>query len=186
MTSRSQPEVQAFQQAAARFCALLESFPPDVQEWVEHVLAVVARLYACAHQLPEASLADDDRDIPDEYEVSDEEWKRVCNLVRNALGLQCYYWSYFDPSVPHDETPYAVCGDLADDLADIYRDIKPGLRAWETNDDKFLPMIIFDWKEPLFSSHWGVHAVDAMRALHPIAHLRGVQPDDVANWSDSS
>jgi uncharacterized protein DUF5063 len=175
---RSRPDVEAFYVAAARYCALLESPPPDVQEWVIHTLAAVARVYACAHQLPELPCADDVVDIPDTLDVSREERQEVCDLIRDALGLQCYYWSYFDPTVPQDETPYSDCGDLADDLADIYRDIKPGVRAWETNNNDYLPMIVFNWKRPLFWSHWGVHAVDAMRALHPLAFLRGVPSFD--------
>jgi Domain of unknown function (DUF5063) len=186
MDIRSHPQVKAFQEAAVQYCALLESAPSDVQEWVISMLAAVARLYACAHQLPELPLPDDAVDVPDIFDVDDAEWGKVCGVVRDALGLQCYYWSYFDPSVPQDETPYSDCGDLADDLADIYRDVKPGLRAWASGNDGYLRMIVFDWKVPLFPSHWGVHAVDAMRALHPIAYLRGVQSDDAANWTDSS
>ena len=91
------------------------------------------------------------------------------------MGLQAFYWCYFDPSEPLDAIEEPCISDLGDDLADIYRDIKPGLRAWETHNDEYLPAIVFDWKEPLFSSHWGVHAVNAMRALHPIAYLRGLQ-----------
>jgi len=178
MSLRSHPEVVAFHEAAAEYCALLESPPGDVQEWVVKILAAMARVYACAHRLPAVSLDDDAVDVPDAFDVGHDEWKQVCNLVRDALDLQCYYWSYFDPTVPQDEMPYSDCGDLADDLADIYRDIKPGLRAWETNNDGYLPTIVFHWKFSLFESHWGVHAVDAMRALHPLAYLRGVQRKD--------
>ena len=65
-------------------------------------------------------------------------------------------------------------GNIADDLTDIYCGIKPGLKAWDSNDERLLPEIIFGWKYPLFGSHWGVHAVSAMRALHPICFLRGL------------
>jgi hypothetical protein len=65
-------------------------------------------------------------------------------------------------------------GDLADDLADIYRDIKPGLRAWDTEEEGYLDEVVFDWKLPHFGSHWGIHAVGAMRALHPLVFLRGL------------
>jgi hypothetical protein len=78
-------------------------------------------------------------------------------------------------SEPRDAAAELVFGDIGDDLADIYADVKPGLRAWEMGVDDFLPKIVFDWKFPLFGSHWGVHAVSAMRALHPIAFLRGIQ-----------
>jgi hypothetical protein len=98
-------------------------------------------------------------------------------LVQRALGSQDGYWAYFDPSEPPDSDENPVFGSLADDLADIYRDIKPGLRAWDSDNDSYLETIVFEWKTPNFGSHWGVHAVSVMRALHPIALLRGVQDD---------
>ena len=70
-----------------------------------------------------------------------------------------------------------LCGSLADDLADIYADVKPGIRAWDSEEDSYLEGIAFGWKTPLFGSHWGVHAVSAMRALHPIAYMRGIQKE---------
>jgi len=174
MIDRAQPDVANFQMAAATFCRLLESTPSDKDTWAEQVLAVLSRLYACAHDLKPVDL-DDAPDVPDSLDVTDAQWRDVIRVVDAALGKQRMYWSYFDPSEPMESHQETVCGDLADDLADIYRDIKPGLRAWESGEDAYLPSIVFSWKEPLFASHWGVHAVSAMRALHPIASLRGIQ-----------
>lgn len=98
-------------------------------------------------------------------------------MVQRALGPQEAYWAYFDPSEPPNSVEQPIFHSLADDLADIYRDIKPGLRAWDTCDDSYLETIVFDWKTPLFGSHWGVHAVSAMRALHPIVFWRGIYKD---------
>jgi len=64
--------------------------------------------------------------------------------------------------------------DLANNLADIYRDLKPGLLSWTTGNEALIPNIVFDWKFPLFGLHWGLHAASAMRALQPIAFLRGI------------
>ena len=111
----------------------------------------------------------------DEFGVADEEWRGVCSLVHETLGAQSGYWAYFDPTEPPDSAEEPVFNDLGDDLADIYRDIKPGLRAWEAGLVQYLADIVFHWKFPLFGSHWGVHAVSAMRALHPLAFLRGVK-----------
>jgi hypothetical protein len=173
MDIRKHPDVLRFRRAAECFCRLLESPPGDADRWVEDVLAALARLYACGHALPTFGVSDDGPDLREMFQVDDEEWRRVYDLVHDTLGPQYTYWAYFDPSEPRDSKEKPIFHDLGDDLADIYRDIKPGLRAWDAGLETYLRDIVFGWKFPLFSSHWGVHAVSAMRALHPIAFLRG-------------
>ncbi len=141
------------------------------------MVTALAYLYAYAHDLPDVELPDDAPNVPDTLDVTQNEWKQVFDLIGNILGEQVGYWAYFDPTEPPDSAEQPVFGNLANDLADIYRDIKPGLRAWATGDNIYLPSIVFDWKFPNFGSHWGVHAVSALRALHPLAYLRGIQDE---------
>ena len=68
------------------------------------------------------------------------------------------YWDVFDP-YKLDE---AVAGSLSDDLLDVYRDVRRGLALWESGHDA---SAIWEWRFS-FESHWGDHAVDALRALH--------------------
>lgn len=103
-----------------------------------------------------------------------DDWKRLVNRLHAIFGAQANYWAVFDPSEPVDSGEEPIYGDLADDLADIFGDVKPGLRAWATGNNAYMPSVVNGWKSPLFGSHWGVHAVSAMRALHPIAYLRGL------------
>lgn len=177
MSIREHPDAVAFKAAAERYCALFESEPADADRWAEAVLSALAQVYAAAHRLPDFGLSDDAPDIPDSLDVTHEEWRSLFGFVQRVLGPQEAYWAYFDPSEPRESDEKPIFHSLADDLADIYRDIKPGLRAWATGDDKYLETIVFDWKTPNFGCHWGVHAVSAMRALHPIAFLRGVHND---------
>lgn len=181
MTIRIDTNVIEFKKAADSFCPLLEEEPAESDQWLMDVLAATAGVYASGHALPDLGLPgdalEDALDVPDQLDVTHEEWKRVYNLVHNVLGDQTGYWAYFDPSEPPNSHEEAVFGNLADDLADIYRDIKPGLRAWETGVDAYLASIVFDWKLG-FGSHWGLHAVGAMRALHRIAYWRGIQKKD--------
>ena len=163
-----------FAAVAARLCTLLESDPKDREVWVEQVLAALARVYAYAHDLPSDRNGEDAEDF-DQFDVTDDEWKQVYQRIQRALREQTTYWAYFDPSEPMDADAESVCGDLADDLADIYRDLKPGVRAWERGAGSYVTDILLGWKFPSFDSHWGLHAVSAMRALHPVAHLRGLQ-----------
>jgi uncharacterized protein DUF5063 len=166
---RNHPNVVAFKTAGERYCALLESDPPESDQWVKAVLSALAQVYAAAHRLPDFGLSDAAADIPDSLDVTDEQWRSVFGLVQRILGTQEAYWAYFDPNQPQDTDEKPIFQSLADDLADIYRDIKPALRAWDTGDDAYLETIAFDWKTPLFGCHWGLHAVSAMRALHAIA-----------------
>jgi hypothetical protein len=178
MNLRQRHEVVLFKEAAEKYCALFGTKPDDIDAWVEQMTSAVAHLYAFGHDLPDLDLPADAPDVPDSMDVNDDEWKGIYRFVGDLLGSQRGYWSYFDPSEPLDSSQELIFGDLADDLADIYRDIMPGLRAWAAADDAYLPSIVFDWKLPLFGSHWGVHAVSALRALHPLAFLRGIEKEN--------
>lgn len=177
MNIRKHPDAVAFKIAADRYCALFESEPVEADQWVKAVLSALAQVYAAAHRLPAFGLSEDAPDVPYSFDVTTEEWGAVFGVVSRALARQDEYWAYFDPSEPRDSDVQPIFHSLADDLAGIYSDIKPGIRAWETGDDRYLETIVIDWKWPLFEIHWGLHAVSAMRALHPIAFDRGVHND---------
>lgn len=68
------------------------------------------------------------------------------------------YWEIFDP---YEEAPL-VAGSLSDDVLDVYLDVRLGLQLF---DDGHVGSAAFEWRL-LFDSHWGDHAVDALRALH--------------------
>jgi len=176
MTLRQSTLVLAFRDAATRYCSLLECVPDNRDRWVVDILEALARLYCAAIALPDVEVPDDAPESGDRFDVGDAQWRQIYELATNIFGWQKYYWAYFDPSAPPDAAGEPVCGDLADDLADIYRDVKPGIAAWDSFEDANVANIVNGWKYPLFESHWGVHAVSAMRALHPIAYLRGIQP----------
>jgi uncharacterized protein DUF5063 len=171
MSLRSDPGVNAFRIAATRYCELFESQPIDHEQWLREALFALSQLYATAHALPDVSIEDNALDVPDEMRMNHTEWSMLFQRIQEILGHQDFYWAYFDPTEPRDTKDEATCGSLADDLADIYRDVKPGLLVWETQNDEYLASVVFDWKQPNFESHWGVHAVSAMRALHPLVYL---------------
>jgi hypothetical protein len=177
MSFRNQNNVTQFKEIAESYCTLLEVVPEDNNIWIQQILIALSRLYALAHDLPDIELPDDAPDISDSINVTIAEWKQVSDRVRSILGTQVAYWAYIDPTEPSESPDEPVFGNLADDLADIYRDIKPGLRAWATGDDRYLTSIILAWKFPLFGSNWGVHAVSALRALHPLVYLQEMQDE---------
>jgi hypothetical protein len=172
---RNLPEVVRFVQAARAYCDLVECPNSDTELWVKGLLQSVSQLYSSVLQLPDLDVEEFDK-VPDIFDIDHGGWQGIWNRIGNLLGEARWYWAYFDPTEPLDSEEKPLVGDLADDLADIYLDIKPGLAAWDTGIDEYVPEILWDWKEICFDSHWGLHAVDALRALHRLVYLRGL-PD---------
>jgi hypothetical protein len=177
MTLRTSPEVIGFFRAAQTYCSLIEGskaneFAKEI--WLENVLAALAQLYAAAHALPEVESQETAHPADDLFDVGKDEWQSIYQSVGRTLGKAGAYWCYFDPNQPPDAKDEPILGDLADDLADIYRDVKPALRAWEANQDTWLREAVFTCGNVLFVGHWGRHAVNAIRALHPLALLQGL------------
>jgi len=66
----------------------------------------------------------------------------------------------FDPTKDSE----AIFGSLADDIRDIYRDLKKGLELKKTYPSQ-PEAAIGEWRFG-FYSHWGKHAIDALLAMH--------------------
>ena len=80
-------------------------------------------------------------------------------MFRRGAALPFNYYSKADPlEVPTD---VVTIGDLADDLADIWRDLMAGLKLYEAGQ---IEDAATEWKAR-FDCHWGQHAADALAAL---------------------
>ncbi len=164
------PEIIAFQKAAIRFCSLLENDINSSVVWTRQILDVLAEVYSIGQKLPDLSLLGVSMDTPEEFRIGEHDWKQIFERVSRAIPRR-HYWMYFDPILKSDSNQEAVVGDLADDLADIYRDLKSGLSIWESQLRIQVPEIVWNWKF-LFQAHWGQHAIDAMQVLHQIVHAQ--------------
>ncbi len=130
----------------------------------------VADLYAAALRLPNvnADRRPDDEgfalpDAPSPDEMSTDEWMARWRRLGAHLGPEARYRELFDPYEAMDDEP--VVGNLADDLLDIYRDLRRGLgysHVGAAGD------AVWDWQLN-FAQHWGDHATSALRALHALA-----------------
>lgn len=146
--------VEAFQMAARQFCQWSRSESDDPLDDVFLTLGLVVDLYGRALRLP----INDRWEETEDYRISPEEWKgiydRFCNIP------ETYYSEVLDPlEVPASEN---VIGCVADDLADIYRDVSIGLKLYDSGRQEQAVRL---WRKT-FISHWGTHALSAIRALH--------------------
>jgi hypothetical protein len=134
-------------------------------ELLRQCLDILPPLYHAASRLPETELDDDDD--PEGRELTHEQWAQIFNELLGLLGEDHAYREVFDPTARDVEE--SLLGSLADDLADIYRDLRDNLNSWAEQGDRSPSHVLwlarFHWLH-----HWGCHAVDAIRYLHYLCY----------------
>lgn len=149
-----------FSTVAQAFCAAVDSAEAsDKNAFLMRIYRELPRLIEAALQLPQTEPTDS-TESDASPRLSHEEWKRVYDVVAAKTGEWDCYWQVFDPT----KTDEPVAASLADDIADIYRDLSAGIvlnRAQQCPPQD----IIWDWRTS-FYTHWGKHAIDAMQAIH--------------------
>lgn len=144
------PATAAFVRAAYDLCELVEKAGDlPLRERLNGARRVLLPLYAAATELPDAAKSTE-KDAP-AYPVP-ENW--------SGFAEHDDYWEVFDPY----QQSAPVGGWLSDDVLDVYRDVRRGLWFWEKNE---IADAVWEWRFS-FESHWGDHAIDALRALHRV------------------
>lgn len=130
----------------------------------EHTLKALSLLYALALRLPSA----EDGDIPDNFELTHDEWKVIFSKLCSELGVYSMYWTASDIYSAPDSKPDSDMCNLDDDLADVYRSIKSGLRAWNNGAATRIEEAMYYWRYSACFEHWSEHAASAIFALHAL------------------
>jgi hypothetical protein len=160
---RSKPAVTAFVEAARRYCALIDVRPTLTRrELVSRVHAVLAELYSRGLELPEV---EPQKTSATTSALTQDEWWALFSGLRDQLRDYDSYWV----SEPEREVPTGPGpSSLADDLADIYRDLKTGFTLWEAKPARVADAV-WEWRFGC-STHWGRHAVDALGRIHTLVY----------------
>jgi hypothetical protein len=142
--------IDIFYTLAKAFCAFAQGEPSAHDARIAQML--LARLYAAALELPEG-IGEEVQGEP----MSLEEWQVVHQRFASLPVRR-----YSAPFQPLNETDSASIADVAEDLADIYRDIKRGLAQYERGAHA---AAAWEWSLH-FHAHWGRNALAALSALH--------------------
>jgi hypothetical protein len=149
-----------FAKVAGKFCRLIEGHRAMSREaFQEVVLRNLSLLYAVALQLRSSSKTSDLQ----AQRMTHAQWEQLFKSLGRKLGTHQRYWVVFNPQA--EEKP--LVGNLADDLADIYRDLKPGLLAFARGRTRERAAAVWAWHVS-FLQHWGHHAASAIRVLHEL------------------
>jgi hypothetical protein len=155
-----------FRLIAARFCSIVSAASMlERTEFLVQIYRILSELISAAIRLPEVNQTDEEQEAssskpPLKARLSHEQWKQLYDLLKEKIGDWDIYWQVFDPT----NDKHAVAGSLADDIADIYRDLKEGLILLEGHQTP-TEDIVWSWRL-LYYSHWGKHAIDTLLALH--------------------
>ncbi|WP_428610335.1 DUF5063 domain-containing protein [Sedimenticola sp.] len=144
---------------AKDYCALIESADETDISWLRQLSSLLPQLHAAVTALG-APPRSADYFNPD----LDERFERFAQL-RRLLGHRDAYWMEFD--VAPDEQ--GMSGSLADDLTDIYCELKHGLHLLEEQRE---PERAFDDWCCGYQEHWGQHLLDAERHLYELANRK--------------
>lgn len=141
-------------EAARRFCELVDHLNPrDVDGWLTDMMDLLPRLDDAA-----ASLGELQSLSVHEHEIDDEARFRLFTRLFEALGERDGYNYEYDALEGQ-----RLSGSLADDITDIYFDLKRGLDllAQYPAEPKIAAS---DWRQS-YEFHWRHHLVDAERQL---------------------
>ncbi|QIK39237.1 DUF5063 domain-containing protein [Caldichromatium japonicum] len=140
---------------ARRYCELIESRATSQGLWLVRISELLPRLHASISallvQCREATLTV----LPEPVDL-DARFELFSQL-RASLADRDAYWLEFDT---FGEGMAAMTGSLADDLTDIYCELKQGFQIFESDPGQAAAIWAFGYEQ-----HWGQHLVDAERHL---------------------
>ncbi len=146
------PETLEMASLARRYCEVIEASGEASGEWLREVADLLPRLHAAVRLLQPQVDGAEASWVPD-FDARFE----LFSHLRGLLGDKDGYWLEYDRA---EGGQPVMTGSLADDLTDIYCELKQGLRRLDGAPHNALTL----WYRG-FRCHWGQHLVDAERHL---------------------
>ena len=146
------PKISEMAAVAEAYCALIERIEVADSAWLQQLASLLPRLHAAVEALGSSQTDMNHWLMPD----LDARFELFAQL-RRLLGNKDSYWMEFD--VAHDGQ--SMSGSLADDLTDIYCELKHGLKLLDNEPGQASN----DWRSG-YHLHWGQHLLDAERHLY--------------------
>jgi Domain of unknown function (DUF5063) len=152
MTPDAARPVDRFAAAVRALCALVESPPATPTSDARDLEVRLLALHLAALDLPDVEPDTDKSEPPLD--------RTLINKARLAALRVELYWDVFDPFKTPPDAP--VANSAADDLQDIYSDVKCGLLLFDAGvgGARGLAVALH------LRVHWGEHLVGLVRALH--------------------
>ena len=154
-------EVIEFTAVANEYCAFLES---EKQYNGIQLLMFMQRILPLLYLkvLSVKQVADEPWDDQERF-VNEAGWQFVNNRVLNLLGEANDFLEVFEEGIEFSEE--GVASGIAENLSDIYQDLKDYLVAYSTGTNEMMSDAIWYMLEN-FRLYWGQKLVNTLRAVH--------------------
>lgn len=153
--------VVEFVAVANEFCKYAEHASEIKGDEMLRILQrILPFLYLKASLLPEFQPVFEDGN---EKFVTESDWFRVHDTLRDKLGSANDYLEVFDEKMNLSEGP--VTSSLAENVADMYQDLKNFLLLYQTGTSEVMNDALWECRMN-FENFWGQSLVNSMRAIH--------------------
>lgn len=95
--------------------------------------------------------------------VTEEVWFRIHNILIEKFGTANDYLEVFDEKV--NETDAPIVSSLAENMADIYQDLKDFLLLYQTGTQEVMNDAVWECRMN-FENYWGQKLTNSLRAIH--------------------
>ena len=154
-----------FVAVAREVCSFLEQaegFAKTV--FMDKTRKILPLLYYKAVMLPSTEAFFEDG--PERF-VSEQEWQVIHDTILNKLGKHNDYQEVIDPVIR--DTEDKVGGSTAENLADIYQDLKDFVMVYRIGTVELMNDALWECMQH-FDQEWGQKLLNSLRALHNLLH----------------
>jgi hypothetical protein len=150
------PELRNMLTIARNYCHLIEHC--DGEQWLDRVAELLPQMHAAMARIGMGLKQEQLPPGEDRFDL-DQRFDLYVQL-KSLLGDNDPYWLEYD-----EQDVQQMSGSLADDLTDIYCELKQGLRTLgQAEEERALP-VLDHWRQG-YRWHWGQHLLDAERHLY--------------------
>ncbi len=128
-------------------------------------------LYLKGSMLPQ--LTDVDEAFAERF-VTEEQWEEIFKTLRETLSDKDLYYTL-------DENADSQQYSLADNMADIYQDMKDFVMLYQKAPTQSKEAAVFELQK-LFETHWGVIILRALQAIHAVSYQNEAPGEYLDSW----
>lgn len=157
---------------ANELCYFVENIEKKEKEVVlEFMQRILPLLHLKGSLLPEI---EPEHPEANERFVTEEQWERVFNELRQIMGEDDEYW-IIDPQYINDTEPLKAS--LSENITDIYQDMKDFLLLMQKNTHAARENAISECKI-LHANHWGYRVGNIFTRIHHLIYFEEESPSD--------
>ncbi|PLX01368.1 MAG: hypothetical protein C0595_15100 [Marinilabiliales bacterium] len=158
---------------ANEYCHYLDTSEKKSKKGVlDFVNRICPLLYLKGSLLPDIEVEDPDAN---ERFVTAENWETVFTLLRDKFVKDDEFW-FIDPQHVNEDEPLKAS--LAENLADLYQDMKDFILLYQKNTYAARQNAIAECKR-LFESHWGYRIANIMPKVHHLLYDKDLDETDL-------